>query len=55
MNNFCLDLKKKVELETNELRDKMQFDKKVGNLKMKEKNKISEIFLNNFKIQIKMI
>ena len=26
-----LDLKKKVELETNELRDKMQFDKKVKN------------------------
>ena len=53
---MCLDLKKKVELETNELRDKMQFDKKVGNLKMKEKKlRVQKYSLKNVKIEIKMI
>lgn len=51
---MCLDLKKKVELETNELRDKMQFDKKVGNSKMKEKSQDFRIFIKNVKIEIKM-
>ena len=56
INNICVDLKKKVELETNELRDKMQFDKKVGNSKMKEKKlRVQKYSLKNVKIEIKMI
>ena len=54
INNICVDLKKKVELETNELRDKMQFDKKVGNSKMKEKKfRFLKYSLKTLKLRLK--